>query len=169
VTATEEHLAGSAGPGDLASQPAGTAAWRADQHATTAHSVSCPCQAPPGRPYTTAGDHLARYLRAEQSGAIARQSLTEVIASFDVIALHVLIQSPQQQSADLAGGQTADRVTCAQLDGGLTPDRIEASDESVLGGPLARHPTSAPDAFFRGYDDVAATCTREARELEAGE
>ena len=49
----------------------------------------------------------------------------------------------------------------------MSPDRLEASAESVLGGRFGR-PTPASEAFYRGYDDVAAPYTREARELEAG-
>jgi hypothetical protein len=81
-----------------------------------------------------AGDHLARYLRAEQFGALTRESLTGVIAGLDVIAPQVLIQPPGERAAHTAGAQTADQVIRAQLDAGMTHDRIEASAESVLGG-----------------------------------
>jgi hypothetical protein len=118
-------------------------------------------------PCSPPGDHLARYLRAEQSGAIARESLKEVIAGLDVIAPQVLIQPPRERAAHAAGAAAADQVVRAQLDAGMSPDRLEASAESVLGGRFDR-PTPASEAFYRGYDDVAATYTREARELEAG-
>jgi hypothetical protein len=45
-------------------------------------------------PCGPSGDHLARYLHAEQRGAITRESLKEVIACLDVIAPQVLIQPP---------------------------------------------------------------------------
>jgi hypothetical protein len=140
---------------------------RAGERAQAAWSVGCPCQAGPGVPCRPSGDHLARYLRAEQSGAIARESLKEVIAGLDVIAPQVLIQPPGERAAHAAGAATADQVVRAQLDAGTSPDRLEASAESVLGGRCDR-PTPASEAFYRGYDDVAATYTREARELEAG-
>jgi len=67
---------------------------RADEHAQAARSVGCPCHAGPGMPCGPSGDHLARYLHAEQRGAITRESLKEVIACLDVIAPQVLIQPP---------------------------------------------------------------------------
>jgi len=70
------------------------AARRADERAQAARSASCPCQAGPGVPCGPSGDHLARYLRAEQRGAITRESLKEVIAGLDVIAPQVIIQPP---------------------------------------------------------------------------
>ena len=142
-------------------------AQRAGDRARAARSVRCPCRAGPGVPCGTAGDHLARYLRAGQSGAISRQSLHDVIAGLDVIAPHALIQPPAERAAYTAGAETAGQVIRAQLDAGMTSGRIEASAESVLGG-RSGHPTPASEAFYRGYGDIAATCTREARELEAG-
>jgi hypothetical protein len=144
------------------------AARRADERAPAVRSVDCPCQARPGTPCGPSGDHLARYLRAEQSGAITRESLKEVIADLDVIAAHVMIQPPGERTAHATGAQTADQVIRAQMDAGMTPDRIETSAESVLGGRFD-HPTPTSEAFYRGYDEVAATYAREARELEAGE
>ena len=67
---------------------------RADERAQAARSVKRPRQAAPGDPCGPSGDHLARYLRAEQCGAITRDSLTEVIASLDVIAPQVTIRPP---------------------------------------------------------------------------
>ncbi|HEV8276611.1 MAG TPA: hypothetical protein VGQ26_13085, partial [Streptosporangiaceae bacterium] len=94
-------------------------------------------------------------------------SLKEFIAGLDVIAPQVLIQPPGERAAYITGAQTADQVIRAQKDAGMSPGRIEASTESVLGGRFD-HPTPASEAFYRGYDDVATTYTREARELEAG-
>jgi hypothetical protein len=135
--------------------------------AQAARSLPCPCRATPGVPCRPAGDHLARYLRAEQSGAITRQSLAGVIAGLDVVAPHVLIQPPAERAAHAAGAEAAAQVIGAQLDAGMSADRIEASAEAVLG---ARYddPALAAQAFYRGYDETAATWTREARELEAG-
>jgi len=58
-------------------------------------------------------------------------------------------------------------VIRAQMDAGMTPDRIEASAESVLGGRFD-HPRPRPVRSTAGYDEVAGIYTREARELEAG-
>jgi hypothetical protein len=163
------HRAAEAGPGVTHgdARQADAETRRADERAQAARSVGCPCQAGPGVPCSPSGDHLARYLRAEQSGAIASESLKEVIAGLDVIAPPVLIQPPGQRAAHAAGAETADQVVRAQLDAGMSPDRLEASAESVLGGRFDR-PTPASEAFYRGYDEIAATYTREARELEAG-
>ena len=57
-------------------------------------AVGCDCAAPAGTPCSPAGDHLARYLRAERAGALTRQTLHHVIESLDVIAAHVLIPAP---------------------------------------------------------------------------
>ncbi len=54
----------------------------------------------------------------------------------------------------------------AQMDAGMTPDRIEASAESVLGGQFD-HPTATSSAFCRSYDEPGIYI-REARELGAG-
>jgi hypothetical protein len=163
------HRAAEAAPDLTHADPrqADAATRRADERAQAARSVDCPCQARPGVPCGPSGDHLARYLRAEQSGAITRESLKEAIAGLDVIAPQVLIQPPGERAAHTAGAETADQVICAQLDAGMSTDRIEASAESVLGG-RSDHPTPASEAFYRGYDEIAATYTREARELEAG-
>ena len=117
-------------------------------------------------PCGPAGDHLAQYVHAAQSGAITRQSLNGVIAGLDVIAPHVLIQTPAKRAAHTAGARAAGQVICAQLDAGMTADRIDTSAESVLAGRFTQ-PTPVSEAFYRGYGE-AATCTPEARELEAG-
>ena len=177
-----ESAAGSPGRGEPTAHPlteagpdparadmrrADPVARRADEHVQAARSVDCPCHARPGVPCGPSGDHLARYLSAEQSGAITRESLKEVIAGLDVIAPHVLIRPPGERVAHAAGAQTADQVIRAQMDAGMTPDRIQASAGFVLGG-RSGHPVRVSEAFHRGYDQVAATCTREARQLEAG-
>jgi hypothetical protein len=169
VTAAREHKSGPAGADAIlpAAQPVQAANRRADEPAQAARSVGCPCQATPGVACGPAGDHLARYLHAEQSGAITRQSLAEVIADLDVIAPQVLITPPGERAAHTAGAQTAGQVIRAQLDAGMSHGRIEASAEAVLGG-RSGHPTPASEAFYRGYGEIAATCIREARELEAG-
>jgi hypothetical protein len=123
-----------------------------------ARSVSCPCHAQPGQPCTPAGDHLARYLHAEQSGAITRQSLTQVIAGLDVIAPHVVIQSPGEQAARVGGAQTPGRIIRTQMAAGTSPARLEPSAEPVAGSGSGQ-PAPLSDAFHG---------TREAGELEAG-
>ena len=163
------HRVAEAGPDVTPAGPrqADAATRRADDRAQAARSVGCPCQAGPGVACGPSGDHLARYLRAEQSGAITRESLKEAIAGLDVIAPQVLIQPPGERAAYATGAETADQVIRAQMDAGMSPGRIGASAESVLGGRFD-HPTPASEAFYRGYDEVAATYSREARELEAG-
>lgn len=154
------------GLGPPAVPQAGPAARHRDELTQAARSTSCPCRASPGVPCGPSGDHLARYLRAAQSGVITRQSLKQVVADLEVIAPHVLIQPPAERAAHTAGAETACQVICAQLDAGMAPDRIEASAESLLAGRFS-HPTPVSEAFYAGYDQAAATCTREARELEA--
>jgi hypothetical protein len=57
--------------------------------------ANCPhCWQRPGRPCTItgpAGDHLARWQRAERRGLISREDLAAVVAGLDVIAAHVII------------------------------------------------------------------------------
>lgn len=53
------------------------------------------CWAAPGRPCTftgPAGDHLARWLRAERRGLITRAELAAVVATLEVIAPHVIVR-----------------------------------------------------------------------------
>jgi hypothetical protein len=135
-----------------------TADRSADQHLQAARSVSCPCHAQPGHPCSPAGDYLARYLHAEQSGAITRQSLTQVIAGLDVIAPHVLIQPPGDRATHVSRTQTASQIIRTQMGAGMTPARAEPSADPVARGRSGR-PAPVSDAF-RG--------TREAGELEAG-
>jgi len=165
--AAHQPPASGPGPGRAGGPQPGPTARQADELAQAARSVHCPCHARPGVPCGPSGDHLARYLHAAQSGAITRQSLTDVIAGLDVIAPHVLIQPPAERAAHTAGAETADQVIRAQLDAGITADRAEASAESVLAGRSGQ-PTAVSEAFYRGYGEIAATYTREARELEAG-
>jgi hypothetical protein len=154
TTASEPTKSSDPGP-SLAAQHAERPT---DQRAQAAQSVTCPCGAQPGQPCTTAGDHLTRYLHAEQSGAITRQSLTHVIAGLDVVAPHVLIQSPGDQATHVGGAQTAGQVIRTQIDAGMTPARTGASAESVARG-RSGHLAPVSDAFHG---------TREAGELEAG-
>jgi hypothetical protein len=134
-----------------------TADRPADQRVQAARSVSCPCHAQPGQPCTPAGDHLARYLDAGQSGAITRQSLAQVIAGLDVIAPRVLIQQPGEQAAHVSRIQTAGQVIRTQMGAGMSSACIEPSAESVVGSGSG-HPAPVSDAFHG---------TREAGELEA--
>jgi hypothetical protein len=135
-----------------------TADRPADQRVQGTRSVSCPCQAQPGQPCTPAGDHLARYLHAEQPGAITRQSLTQVIAGLDVIAPHVLIQQPGDQAARVSRTQTVGQAIRTQMGAGSSSARIGPSAESAA-GDRSGHLPPISDAFHG---------TREAGELEAG-
>ena len=57
--------------------------------------ANCPqCWQRPGRPCTVAGaagDHLARWQRAERRGLIGREDLAAVVAGLEVIAAHVIV------------------------------------------------------------------------------
>jgi plasmid maintenance system antidote protein VapI len=136
---------------------------RAVERAQAARSIECPCRAGRGVPCGPSGDHLARYLRAEQRGVITRGSLKEVIAGLDVIAPHVMIQPPRERAADAAGAVTADQILRAQIAAGIGRDRIEASAEWMLGG-RPDHPTATFGVPVRGRDGSA----REMPELETG-
>ena len=61
-----------------------------------ARRVNCgQCWQRPGPLYTVtgpAGDHLARYQRAERRGLITRADLAAVVAGLGVIAGHVIIR-----------------------------------------------------------------------------
>jgi hypothetical protein len=58
--------------------------------------ANCPhCWQRPGRPCTVsgpAGDHLARWQRAERRGLISRAELAAAVAGLEVIAEHVIIR-----------------------------------------------------------------------------
>jgi hypothetical protein len=59
--------------------------------------ANCPqCRHRPGRPCAVtgrAGDHLARWQRAERRGLIGREDLAAVVAGLEVIAAaHVIIR-----------------------------------------------------------------------------
>jgi hypothetical protein len=84
-------------------------------------SVGCPCTAPAGTPCGLSGDHLARYLRAEQRGAIARQTLTQVIEGLDIITPNVLIWLAADNAAPGASERAAKGAVCGQLDAATDP------------------------------------------------
>jgi plasmid maintenance system antidote protein VapI len=138
---------------------------RAVARAQAARSVECPCQAERGVPCGPAGDHLARYLRAEQHGAITREALKEVIAGLDVIAPNVTIQPAGEWAPRVTGAATTDQLLRAWIDPRMRGTR-EASAESILAVPLD-HPT----ATFGASDHDRADAARRARdepELETG-
>jgi transcriptional regulator with XRE-family HTH domain len=135
------------------------------ERAQAARSIECPCKEGRGVPCGPAGDHLARYLRAEQRGAISRESLTEVIAGLDVIAPQVTVQPPGESAPRPADADTADQILRVEIDQGISGYRIEASAQSMLSGRLD-HSTPRFGASHRGHD--AALHAREAPELETG-
>jgi hypothetical protein len=59
-----------------------------------ARSAECPCRAQAGAPCRPDGDHLARYLRAWQSGTLSRESLKHAIESLDVIVPQAIVPAP---------------------------------------------------------------------------
>ena len=119
---------------------AAAGARRADEWAKAAPAVDCDCDAKAGVACGPSGDHLARYLRAEQTGRITTESLMEVIGGLDVIAPQVIIQPTGDRAAHAAAAETAGQVVRAQMDAGASPGLIEASAENVLGG-RSGHPT----------------------------
>jgi hypothetical protein len=139
---------------------------RAVERAQAARSVECPCQAGRGDPCGPSGDHLARYLRAEQRGAITRESLKEVIAGLDVIAPQVTIRPLGEQATRATHAETADQNIRARIDAGMRGTRIEASAEEMLAGRLD-HPVATFGASHRGRDE-AARYAHEAPEMETG-
>jgi hypothetical protein len=139
---------------------------RADERAQAARSVECPCHAGRGYPCGPSGDHLARYLRAEQRGAITRDSLKEVIASLDVIAPQVTIRPLGGQARRATRAETADQIIRARIDAGMRGTRIEVSAEAMLAGRLDR-PIATFGASHRGRDE-AARYAHEAPEMETG-
>jgi hypothetical protein len=67
-----------------------------------------------------------------------------------------------------AGAEAADQVVTAQANAGMTPDRIEASAERVLGDRFET-PTSESEAFYGSYDSTAAALVHDLRELDRPE
>jgi hypothetical protein len=138
---------------------------RAVERAQAARTVQCPCQAGRSVPCTTSGDHLARYLRAEQLSVISRQSLKEVIAGLDVLAPQVTIQPPWERAKAAAGAETTDEIHRARINAGISGNRIEAPAESALCRRLGQ-----PTATFGVADQRQgeARDAWEAPELETG-
>ncbi len=77
---------------DQGQRPGHEAARAAMGRAAAVRSATCDCPAPVGQPCTPTGDHLARYLKAEQAGAISREALKGVIGELDVFSRRTLIQ-----------------------------------------------------------------------------
>jgi hypothetical protein len=134
-----------------ASHRAEAAARRADEHAQAARSVDCECQAPGGAPCGPAGDHLARYVRAHQTGALTKDSLKDVIAELDVIAPRALIKPPGERAAPAGTATTAGHAIRGQASTEMSADRAGAPARSAPSG--------------RG---TSASYTRQEPELEAG-
>jgi hypothetical protein len=99
------------------------------ESAWAARSVDCACTAPARTPCSPSGDHLARYLRAEQSGALTRQALTDVIADLDVIAPHVVIQSFAGQAAPHEEATASAQGDRAHLEASISADRASVEPE----------------------------------------
>ncbi len=138
---------------------------RAVERAQAARSVECPCQAGRGVPCGPSGDHLARYLRAEQRGAISRESLTDLIAGLDVIALDVTIQPPAEHVLPAADATATDHLPPQRIDARM-PGTREALAAPMLAGRLDQ-PTATLGPSHCGHDGAACDA-REAPELETG-
>jgi hypothetical protein len=141
---------------------------RADGHALAARSVDCVCQAQAGVPCGPSGDHLARYLRATQSGALTKDALKDVIADLDVIAPRALVQPPSERAAaGIEAGQATGQAVPSQIDTGMTADPVGAPAHSAPRGRSGA-PALEGEALPRGYRGASATHARQERELEAG-
>ena len=60
------------------------------------------CWQRPGKPCTItgpAGNHLARWQRAERKGLLSREALASVVAGLEVIAGHVIIRDRAEVAA----------------------------------------------------------------------
>jgi hypothetical protein len=66
-------------------------------NAASVRSVQCPCRATISTPCTPHGDHLARYLRAEATGVIARDQLHAAITTLIVITPFAVITATPGQ------------------------------------------------------------------------
>jgi hypothetical protein len=64
-----------------------------------------------------------------------------------------------------AGHDAALLVITSQANAGMRPDAIEASAEQVLADRFT-HPTAAAEAFYREYDQTAASLVAELRDLD---
>jgi hypothetical protein len=144
------------------------AARRADQHTLAARSVDCECQARAGTPCGPSGDHLARYLRATQSGALTKDSLKDVIAGLDVIAPRTLIQPPSERAAAaIEAGNTTGQIVARQMDTAMAADWPSAPAQGAPGGRCGA-PALEEEAVHHGYRAAWAIGARQERELEAG-
>jgi hypothetical protein len=138
---------------------------RAVERAQAARSVECPCQAGRGVPCGPSGDHLARYLRAEQRGTISRESLTDLIAGLNVIAPDVTIQPPAEHVLPAADATATDHLPPQRIDARM-PGTREALAAPMLAGRLDQ-PTATLGPSHCGHDGAACDA-REAPELETG-
>ena len=160
---TGQHLTSGGEPS------AEAAARRAGEHAQAVRSVDCECQARAGTPCGPAGDHLARYLRATQSGALTRDSLKEVIAGLDVIAPRALIQPPSQPAAGTGAATTAGQTVHTQTDGEISADRAGTPAPGLPSGqPEEPAPAAKRSCILPGYSEASPHYPRAERELEAG-
>jgi hypothetical protein len=162
VTASHDHAFPPATDPQLAdaSYRAEAAARRPDQHARAARSVDCECQARAGTPCSPTGDHLARYVRAHQAGALTKDSLTQVIAELDVIAPRALIQRPSERAAPAGAAKASGRAARGQANAGRNADRA--------GGPAQSAVAPDGEAPSRSCRGALAVNAREEREQEAG-
>ena len=65
----------------------------------------------------------------------------------------------------LEGQKIAGEVVRSQADAGMSADRIDASAEDVLAARFEGRPTPESDAYWSGYDSVAAIYAADLRDL----
>jgi hypothetical protein len=150
------------------SHRAETAAHHADERAQAARSVDCECQAQAGAPCGPSGDHLARYLRAHQSGALTRQALKHAIAGLDAIAPRALIQPPSDRAAAATEARkTTGQTVPRQTDTRIAADRPSAPAPGAPGGRRGA-PAREGEGVHHGHRGAPAIGARQEQELEAG-
>lgn len=136
---------------------------------TIVRSVPCPCGARISQPCTPRGDHLARYLNAEQAGAISRSQLTSVIATLAVLAPHVIVPAaPSEPGTATRKGVTQMNHAYVHVHPGEPVTRLNhhdpASPFAVIDFGGNWYHTSEDPAWCRR---VAAAWTHAAELLES--
>jgi hypothetical protein len=135
---------------------------------TTIRSVACPCGTRTTQPCTPRGDHLARYLHAEKTGAINRDQLVTAIAALTVLAPHVIIPAATSEPTPPTEGAISMNHAYVHVHPGEPIARLNRNDPASpfavvdFGGDW--YHTSEDPAWCRR---VAAAWTHAAELLES--